>query len=123
MIKVIFCLKRQPQLSREEFQRYWREQHAPLVKRHAAALGMLRYVQSHTLNAPRLAVFAQMRGSADREFDGVTEIWWDSADALLAAVVTAEGQVASGALLEDEARFVDLPNSPVFFSEEFEVFA
>ena len=32
MIKLVFCLRRQPHLSREEFQRYWRECHAPLVE-------------------------------------------------------------------------------------------
>ena len=31
MIKVVFCLRRQPHLSRQEFQHYWRTVHAPLV--------------------------------------------------------------------------------------------
>ena len=31
MIKLTFCLRRLPHLTREEFQTYWREQHAPLV--------------------------------------------------------------------------------------------
>jgi hypothetical protein len=39
MIKMVFCLKRRPDLTREQFQRYWREEHEPLVKRHAAGLG------------------------------------------------------------------------------------
>ncbi|MFT5776135.1 EthD domain-containing protein, partial [Hyphomonas sp.] len=30
MIKLSFCLRRLPHLSREDFQTYWREQHAPL---------------------------------------------------------------------------------------------
>ena len=41
MIKLTFCLRRLPHLSREEFQRYWREQHAPLVAKHAKTLGIL----------------------------------------------------------------------------------
>jgi hypothetical protein len=28
MIKLVFCLRRLPHLSREEFQRYWLESHA-----------------------------------------------------------------------------------------------
>ena len=32
MIKLVFTLRRSDRLSREEFQRYWREEHAPLVK-------------------------------------------------------------------------------------------
>src|SRR5690242_16791764 len=31
VIKLVFVLRRKPSLSREEFQRYWRERHAPLV--------------------------------------------------------------------------------------------
>jgi uncharacterized protein (TIGR02118 family) len=121
MIKMIFCLKRLPQLSRGEFQRYWREQHAPLVKRHAAALKVRRYVQSHTISDPRLEMVSVARGSGGLDFDGVAELWWDSLESLLAAVSTEAGQVAGRELLEDEARFIDLPNSPVFFTEEFEV--
>ena len=48
MIKLTFCLRRLPHLSREQFQTYWREQHAPLVAKHAKTLGVLRYVQLHT---------------------------------------------------------------------------
>ncbi|HBQ49001.1 MAG TPA: EthD family reductase, partial [Hyphomonas atlantica] len=48
MIKLTFCLRRLPHLSREEFQVYWREKHAPLVAKHAEVLGILRYVQNHT---------------------------------------------------------------------------
>ncbi len=121
MIKMIFCLKRLPQLSRDEFQRYWRERHAPLVKRHAANLGVRRYVQSHTVSRPRLAMVSEVRGSAGRDFDGVAELWWDSLESLLAAVSTEAGQVAGRELLEDEARFIDLPNSPIFFADELEV--
>ena len=121
MIKMIFCLKRLPQLSRGEFQRYWREQHAPLVKRHAATLSARRYVQSHTISDPRLEMVSAARGSAGLDFDGVAELWWDSLESLLAAVSTEAGQIAGRELLEDEARFIDLANSPVFFTEELEV--
>ena len=39
MIKLTFCLRRLPHLSREEFQAYWRETHAPLVAERAEVLG------------------------------------------------------------------------------------
>jgi len=118
MLKMIFCLRRLPHLTREEFQRYWREQHAPLVARHADSLGVRRYVQSHTVDDSRFGPVAELRGSAGKEFDGVAELWWVSADTLLAAISTEAGQVAGRELLEDEARFIDLPNSPVFFTGE-----
>ena len=49
MIKIVFCLRRKPGLSPDEFDRTWREDHAPLVKQHAETLGIRRYVQTiHT---------------------------------------------------------------------------
>jgi uncharacterized protein (TIGR02118 family) len=121
MIKMVYCLRRKPGLTREEFQRYWREQHALLVKRVAPDLNVRRYVQSHTLAGDALAMVAEVRGSAGREFDGVAELWWDSVDSIVAAVSTEAGQQAGAALVEDETRFIDLPNSPIFFAEEIAV--
>jgi len=121
MIKLIFCVKRLPKLSRGEFQRYWRDRHGPLVKRHAATLAVRRYVQSHTLDNPGLDFAAAARGSSGKEFDGVAELWWDSIDSLLAVAATEGGQAAAAELLADEARFIDLPNSPIFFTKEVEV--
>ena len=47
MIKLTFCLRRRPDLSREAFYDYWLNQHAPLVRRHQSALRMRRYIQLH----------------------------------------------------------------------------
>ncbi|WP_446654549.1 EthD domain-containing protein [Blastomonas sp.] len=48
MITIVFCLRRLPGLSREEFQHYGLAGHAPLAREHAAVLGIRRYVQSHS---------------------------------------------------------------------------
>ncbi len=42
MIKLVYCLRRLPNLSREEFQRYWLETHGPLVRSRAQALRIRR---------------------------------------------------------------------------------
>jgi hypothetical protein len=47
MIKLVFSLRRRPEMTREEFLTYWREHHGPLVSRHAEALRIRRYVQTH----------------------------------------------------------------------------
>lgn len=118
MFKMIYCLRRKPGLSRADFQRYWRDQHAPLVRRHAPILGVRRYTQSHTVDVPMLAMVSAARGSTGQDYDGVAELWWDSREALFAALATDAAQRASRELLEDEATFIDLANSPVFFAEE-----
>jgi uncharacterized protein (TIGR02118 family) len=117
MLKLAFCLRRLPRLSRQEFQTYWREQHGPLVARHAAALGIVRYVQLHTVEDPLNAAFQAGRGGPE-PFDGIAEIWWRDREALVAAVATPAGQRAGEALLADERRFIDHARSPLFLAEE-----
>jgi uncharacterized protein (TIGR02118 family) len=117
MVKLVFCCRRLPHLSRAEFQRYWHETHGPLVRRHAEILRIRRYVQTHTLEHPINAALAQSR-EAPEEFDGIAELWWDSIDDLAAATATAEGRAASLALYEDERRFIDHARSPLWVCEE-----
>ena len=118
MLKLVFALRRRPELSLEDFQAYWREQHAPLVARLAAELGIRRYVQVHTLGTAVDAILRAGRQTEADPFDGVAELWWDSLHAFQQASATAAGRSAARILLEDEARFVDLPRSPLWFGEE-----
>ena len=118
---LIFCLRRLPHLTREEFQRYWREHHAPLVQRHAAVLGIRRYVQAHTINPALSPVIAAVRG-APEPYDGVAELWFDEGE-LVSRSAMPEALDAGRALLEDERRFIDLAHSPIFFAEERVVIA
>jgi uncharacterized protein (TIGR02118 family) len=118
MIKLVFTLRRRPDMTREEFQRYWREQHAPLVKRHADALRIRRYVQVHARDTDLDEAVAGARGSEPRFYDGVAELWWDSLAELVAAFSSDAGQAAGKELLEDEQRFIDLPRSPLWLGEE-----
>ena len=118
MIKLIFCLRRLPTLSVPEFQQYWFENHAGLVRQHAAALRIRRYTQSHTFSDVRLSPTIEVRGGQIDTYDGVAELWWDSVEDLIDAISSAEGRAAGRALLEDERTFIDLPYSPLFFTNE-----
>ena len=118
MIKLVFTLRRREDMTREEFQRYWREQHAPLVKRHAEALRIRRYVQVHARDTDLDEAIAGPRGSEPGVYDGVAELWWDSLEELVAAFSSDAGQAAGQELLEDEQRFIDLPQSPLWLGDE-----
>jgi uncharacterized protein (TIGR02118 family) len=120
--KLVFCLRRLPHLSRAEFQRYWLEQHGPLVRAHARVLAIRRYVQMHTCDHPLNDVLQASRGGPEA-FDGVAELWWDGPEALAAAATSPEGRAASAALLADERTFIDLARSPLFVAEEHAVIA
>ncbi|WP_019873288.1 EthD domain-containing protein [Sporichthya polymorpha] len=118
MIKLVFCLRRRESLSHTEFARYWREEHAPLVRAHAETLRIRRYVQSLGVTDPRLAPAVEARWPGGAPFDGVAELWWDSVEDLAAVQADLAGRAAGRALLEDERRFIDLAHSPIFFTEE-----
>jgi len=122
MTKLVFCLRRLPHLSREQFQRYWYDQHGPLVRSFATALRIRRYVQTHTLDHPLNAGLRASRGGPE-EFDGVAELWWESPEDLAAAAATPEGLAAGAALLADEKTFIDLERSPLFVATERSVVA
>jgi len=117
MIKLTFCLTRLPQLSREQFQQYWFETHAPLVASVADTLQIRRYVQLHSMPPEAHAALRASR-DAPAEFDGVAELWFDSLEALAANNERAEAREAGRRLLEDERRFIDLENSPLWWGEE-----
>ena len=118
MIKLMYCLRRLPNLSRAEFQRYWRETHGPLVRSHAEVLGIRRYVQVHTLDSPLNDVDCAGAAEATEVFDGVAELWWDSADDLGESTATPEGRAAAIELLEDERHFIDLSRSSAIVAAE-----
>ena len=120
MVKLVFCVRRLPHLSRDDFQTYWRDRHGPLVREAATALGIRRYVQTHTVATALSERLRATRGAAD-EFDGVAELWFDSIEAMAAAGGTPEGRAAGRRLLEDERRFIDLPQSPLWLAHEHEV--
>ncbi len=117
MIKLVYCLRRLPNLTREEFQRYWRETHGPLVQKHAGALAIRRYVQVHTLDHPANSTLQETRGGPE-SYDGVAELWWDDAESLMRGFSTPEGQAAGRELLEDEHRFIDVGRSPLWIATE-----
>jgi len=119
MIRLTFVLRRKPGMSLAEFQQYWRGIHGPLVAKHSTALEILRYVQVHTLHDPINDQLAGARGAMEPPYDGVAELWWTSRETLLATFASAAGKAAAHELLEDEKRFIDLPNSPLWFAYEY----
>ncbi|HEY1426565.1 MAG TPA: EthD domain-containing protein [Caulobacteraceae bacterium] len=120
MIKLTFALKRLPRLSRAEFQHYWFETHAPLVASVKDALRIRRYVQMHSLPAELSETLRQARAGPEG-YDGVAQLWWDSFEDMAKAEPKAAAE-AGRLLLEDERKFIDLPNSPLWWGEEKVIF-
>ena len=105
-MKLVYCIRRKPGLSREAFVRYWEEVHGPIGARTPA---LRRLVQSYAVAVP-----------GDRQptdFDGMAELWFDDVAAALAARESAEWATATA----DEANFVDAGRSACFLSEERQI--
>jgi uncharacterized protein (TIGR02118 family) len=119
MIRLVFLLRRKPGSSLAEFQRYWREEHGPLVASVQTKIGALRYVQVHAIDDPLNAAAAEARGGMEPPYDGVAELWWDSEQALAEVLATDAGRAAGALLLDDERKFIDLPSSPLYLTHEY----
>jgi uncharacterized protein (TIGR02118 family) len=122
VLKLTFCLRRLPTLSLVEFQDYWLNKHGPLVRNLQPALGMVRYVQLHRLPGDLADGMRRVRG-APEPYDGVAELWWESEESYRAARRNPEAREAGRELLEDEAKFIDLPRSPLWLSREEVIYA
>jgi uncharacterized protein (TIGR02118 family) len=116
-VKLVFCLRRRPDLTREQFQEYWRGSHGKLGVSLADALGFRRYVQSHTVSSPLNDALQRSRGGPPA-YDGVVELWFEDVDAVQRTFSSPAGRDAARQLVEDEFTFVDVAASPIFVVEE-----
>jgi EthD domain len=121
MIKVVFLLRRQAHLTREEFLEYWHGTHASLARAAAVALRMRRYVQVHPVAHAATEVLRASRGARAPDFDGIAEAWWNSFEDML-AVGDTHADIAAQ-VFADEQRFVDLGRSEMWFGEDHVVYA
>jgi len=115
MLKTVYVLRRKPGMSLEEFQKYWLETHGPLVRKHAATLGIQRYIQVHSRPPQAARPADPIRGEMLEAFDGVAELWSDTTS----ATGSDDERRASGrALAEDEVNFIDFSRSAIWRGEE-----
>lgn len=122
MIKITFCLHRLPHLTAAQFHDYWLNSHGPLVRSHATALGISRYVQTHAIETPFDAGLRLSRGGPE-SFDGIAELWWVDEAAFERSMRDPAARAAGKILLADEKTFIDLPRSPIWLNHEHEIVA
>jgi uncharacterized protein (TIGR02118 family) len=121
MIKTIMCIRRKPGLSREDFEHYWQSVHAPLIRDLRRDLRILRYVQSNANEDVVSNALRHQRGGPEK-FDGIGQAWFASLNDLVEVSASPASAKALQTLREDELRFIDLRNSPMFVVEEDTVF-
>jgi uncharacterized protein (TIGR02118 family) len=125
MIKMILLVKRNPKLTREEFQKYWRENHGPLVASFTECSRYMRkYVQNHITTDPTLAAIAagvmgHSKPDPAADFDGIVEAWYDSIEDLQRS---GANEKFMEVIREDEKRFGDHSKSVCLIVSENVVF-
>lgn len=107
LVKAIFLLRRRPDLSVAEFQKYWLEEHAPQIPHDA---GILRYVQCH--QAP------ESYGADTPAFDGVAELSFEDEAAFEAYWNSERVQTIFAA---DAPRFLDAASCVALLAREVRV--
>lgn len=80
MFKAIILLKRRADMSRDEFSHWWLGAHAPMAR---------------ALPGLRALCFNLVEGDGSGEFDGVSELWFDSQAAFEAAYATEHGRAVA----------------------------
>jgi uncharacterized protein (TIGR02118 family) len=107
VIKLICFVRRKPGMTADEFHRYWREEHGPLVARTKMGSHVLRYEQNHVV---------RLNDDGDG-YDGVTVQWFESVEAFYASV--AEPDYAEVAA--DMDKFLDTSRIEFVLTEEPDV--
>jgi uncharacterized protein (TIGR02118 family) len=106
MIKSITLAYKKPGMTREEFSRYWKEQHGPLAAR--LIPGMRKYVQNHVITAPGYQF----------EADGIVEMWYDDLEAFKQSMDFVRSP-AGRELAVDGAKFCEMrPGGNFWLAEE-----
>lgn len=117
MICFIATVWRRQDVTPEEFDRHWRVDHAALVNKHAAILGIKKYVQSPRLPDDLVDAMVATRGWTAPP-DGLAQVYWESVESMRAAMSTEAAQKANAELSDDEAQFCDVSRMSAFLAHE-----
>lgn len=118
MIRLISCIRRKPEVSPEEFQRFWNDpQFQTQINNLASALNAIRGVKLRTLHVEANLLAKEIRGTEVEPFDGTIEYWWKNAGDLQAKIKSSEVAQALDLMKRYQEQFVDDANCSVFFTE------
>jgi len=117
MIRFIHCMKRRPELTTAEFREYWNSQEfTDLTNRMQDMVGPVSMIKNLTFNIELNTELMQERGAAEEPYDGILELWFESASDLQ-KLGADEGEALRAEMAAFQEKFVDFSTSMRFFTE------
>lgn len=117
MIRLIHCARRRPDISIEEFRRFWNgSEFSQLLEQLLQITGASRVEKSLTLLIGLNQQLMEER-SAEQPFDGIIEIWWAQAKGFQEMLDAPQTQRTLEQMTTFQQQFIDFPRSLRFFTE------
>lgn len=111
-LKVVAMLRKRADISREDFMRYYEQNHAPLIL--SLMPGIVEYRRNFTVFDGAYV----NGGAAPFDFDVLTEIRFRDRAAYDAAMAIAADPAVAKRIADDEANFLDSTGNRMFVVEE-----
>ena len=109
MVKLVETIKRKEGTTHEEFVKYWKEIHAPIIAKNIPYL--VRYVQHYPV---------QLDMKKEAPYDGIAELWWEDVESWQKS---ADWYLSSGnkAVYDSELNFCERSKTTRLLCTEFDV--
>lgn len=117
MVRMIYCVMRKDGVSVKAFREYFVSAHKDKICAVAKRLKAKKFSQSLALMVEEGFLLMARRGTA-APYDGINEIWWDSARDFSDNVNAAEIESILEQFFAGEEQFIDLHQSRIFFTEQ-----
>ena len=117
MIRLITCIKRRKEITPKKFRDYWNDPHFEiLLDNLVSLLEPFRVTRKLTLQVSANMRIMQARKSKE-PYDAVIEWWFESASQLGPLLARPEAKAALKEMMKYQTQFVDIAQSPSFFTE------
>ena len=116
MIRLVTCIKRKKEITPKKFRDYWNDPHFEILLDNLVSL-LEPFRISRKLTLQVSANIRIMQARKTEPYDAVIEWWFESASQLAPLLARPEAHAALKAMMKYQSQFVDIAQSPSFFTE------
>lgn len=119
MIKLIRCIRRRENVSKESFHHYWTsEQRLRHVQKLLEQANVCQVKVNLTLDITFNDQLREERHCDEEPYDAIIEIWWSDYNTMINALHGEKFVVLRSQLEKMDGQYVDNNCSPMFFTDE-----